>query len=279
MYTALPLLCVLVVAEAPHVDVKFEQVAPVPAPGKVMERSKDQPRAVVLLHGLYPLSFSDASVTRARLAGWQEGKSDLVKGLAKLSDVYGFAYSQDACLNDIVAASKLDEDVATLRKLGYTEIVLVGHSAGGVLARQFVEDHPQCGVTKVIQVCPPNGGSELAKIPPFRKIQKPFMDCLTKESRQECLMQRKDKTIPTGVEFLCIIGTGGNNGDGVVCRECQWTEELRKQGIPAICVPVSHAQAMRTTKGTEAIVDAIKTKQSRWDEDKVRKSSREILNN
>ena len=41
---------------------------------------------------------------------------------------------------------------------------LVGYSAGALIARYFVEDSPDYGVTKVIQVCAPNGGSGWGKL-------------------------------------------------------------------------------------------------------------------
>ena len=42
--------------------------------------------------------------------------------------------------------------------------VVVGHSAGGVIARQFVESYPDAGVAKVIAVAAPFAGVELANI-------------------------------------------------------------------------------------------------------------------
>jgi pimeloyl-ACP methyl ester carboxylesterase len=161
--------------------------------------------------------------------------------------------------------------------MGYKEVVVVGHSAGGLLARHLVEDCPDVGVTKVVQVCTPNGGSDWAKVQFARGNQRRFMDSLTKEARQKSLWERKDKTIPKDVEFVCLVGTGLGDGDGVVARSCQWSEDLRKQGIPAVPVKVNHRDAMRTERGAEAIVEAIRGRQARWDADQVKEGRRKVL--
>lgn len=277
MFTAVPLLCLALAVEAPRVEVKFEQVTPAPPEGKLLGRSKDQKRAVVLVHGLHPSPVSSSKVSRAYFSSWQEPQSAMARELAKQADVYAVAYSQDAPLPDIIAECKMADHVTTLRKLGYDEIVLVGHSAGGIIARHFVEDHPRAGVTKVIQVCSPNGGSHWARVPLVRGDQRKFVRSLTKESRQDVLTARKDKRIPNGVEFLCVVGTSSGDGDGIVARECQWTPDLREQGVPAVAVPLNHLQAMRSTQGVNAIAAALQKKHQRWDKEEVERSLPRIL--
>ena len=67
-----------------------------------------------------------------------------------------------------------------LRQAGYSEVILLGFSAGGVVARQFVEDNPAAGVTRVIQVCAPNLGSPLAKLKSSVGLaQESFLQSLT----------------------------------------------------------------------------------------------------
>src|ERR1035438_4804334 len=156
MLCTLTLFCTLALAGAPALESTCQQVAPAPVDGKWV-RSPMQKRAVVLIHGYY-FHFKDKNVPKAQPRPWQAADSSLVKELAKSSDVFVFAYGQNASVDTIVKQSKLSESVAQLRKLGYREIVLVGHSAGGLIARHFVEDHPDSGVTRVVQVCAPNAG-------------------------------------------------------------------------------------------------------------------------
>src|SRR5262249_52446122 len=145
-----PAVCAVVLLQAPRVECRFEQVAPVPANGKPA-RSPGQTRAVVLIHG-YLLHLKASGVPHPRFRDWQVPGSLLVRRLAKEADVFSFSYGQDFSVDDIVKTGSLRTEVAGLRRLGYREIVLVGHSAGGLIARQLVEDNPDLGVTKVIQV-------------------------------------------------------------------------------------------------------------------------------
>src|SRR5207244_1641956 len=105
----------------------------------------------------------------------------LVRTLAPEADIFAFTYSQTAAVTDIGELPALGEHVQRLQQAGYAEIVLVGFSAGAVLARQFVEDNPRTPVTRVIQVCAPNVGSPLARLRAGGAIQKPFLESLTKQ--------------------------------------------------------------------------------------------------
>src|SRR5262249_37157965 len=148
-----------------------------------------------------------------------------------------------------------------LKELGYPEIILLGHSAGGIVAREFVEDNPRAGVTKVVQVCTPNTGTALAKATfGLRKCQAPLVESLTPQGREQALRARADRKIPAHIEFVCVVcqlcleGTAAGkiadaievdltattNGDGVVCTDSQWSDDLRKQGIPAVGLPFFH---------------------------------------
>ena len=115
----------------------------------------------MLIHG-YKYHLSSKNVAKPELHSWQNPDSHLVKALAKNADVFDFAYGENVSIDTIIHESKLGAGVNQLRRLGYSDIVLLGHSAGGLIARQFVEDYPNAGVTKVVQVSAPNGGSPLA---------------------------------------------------------------------------------------------------------------------
>src|SRR5262249_28317265 len=146
IHTMIPvwtLLCTLTLGGGHPIESICEKVAPGP-PNGMWARSNNQTTAVVVIHGFY-LHLKDKSVSKAALRPWQQPDSPLIKELGKSADVYVFAYGQNATIDGVVAGSKLGEDIAHLRRLGYKEVILVGHSAGGLIARHFVEDHPDAG--------------------------------------------------------------------------------------------------------------------------------------
>ncbi len=276
MLSSLGLFFTLVLATGQPVQSKCEQAVPAPVDGK-WTRTPQRTQAVVLIHGYY-LHLQDQSVPRPEFRPWQRADSPLVKELAKHADVYLFAYGQNADVDTIVKESKLGENIAQLRKLGYSEIILVGHSAGGLIARHFVEDNPDAGVTKVVQVCAPNAGSPLATVK-GHKSQQPFLDCLTEEGRAQCLKAREAKQIPAKVQFVCVIARGDatSGTDGVVPCVSQWTDDLRKQGIPAVAVTADHRSVVRDAKIVETLSGIIHADQPRWSTERIEQARKEIF--
>jgi pimeloyl-ACP methyl ester carboxylesterase len=272
----LPLLLI----GAVRVESKFEQVSPEPPPGKLMGRWPGQKRAIVLIHGLHVHPFSKDNVLKPLMRDWQKRDSKLVHELGGAGDIYAFAYAQDVQVDEVASGSSLGDDIRALRAQGYTEIVLIGHSAGGLIARQFVEDHPDAGVTRVIQVCAPNGGSSWAKLPAVvRKNQMVFLHSLTKEGRRLALDWRRDRQIPENVEFICVVGAGKKSGDGVVSREAQWPEDLQRQGIPVVMLDVTHPTAMRSQKSAEVIAKLAVTEVGRWQPEQVMAAKKVLFAN
>jgi pimeloyl-ACP methyl ester carboxylesterase len=276
MLSSLLLSCVLSQVPGPTIQSKCEQVHPASPDGK-WTRSPQRAKAVVLIHGYY-LHVLDTSVAKPEYRPWQKADSPLVKELARNADVFVFAYGQNADLDTILKQSKLAEHVAGIRQLGYSEVILAGHSAGGLIARHFIEDNPQAGVTKVVQVCSPNAGSPLANLK-GPKSQQPFIDCLTVDARLKTLKARADKQIPAKVEFLCVVGRGnGTTGsDGVVACTSQWSDDLQKQGIPAAGLLANHRDVMRDAKMVEALSKLICGPQPRWCSDRVEQARKEIF--
>lgn len=263
---------------APALETQFIQIQPAPKKETVFERSPGQKRAVLLIHGLRPHPFSNGNVAKAEFHGWQRAQSKLVQALAKDADVYAFAYGQNTAVEKVADCEALGDGVKRLKELGYGEIVMVGHSAGGLIARQFVEDHAGAGVTKVVQVCAPNGGSVLGGAAfGVRRDQEVFIESLTKKARAKFLDGRQDKKIPGSVEFVCVVANGTETGDGVVACRCQWTEDLRQQGIPAVELKTTHFTAMRSGKTAERIAEVVRDKHPRWDEAKVEEAAKRIL--
>lgn len=271
----LPILCLLL-ASTSAIETRFVQVAP-PSAQQQWWNTPHKTRAVVLIHGLFVHPFSKTNVSRAQLHSWQQPNCLLVKRLAQEADVFAFAYSQTESADDIAECPQLETQLRKLRQAGYRDIVLIGHSAGGVIARQFVEDHPDCGVTKVIQVCAPNAGSGWAKWQTVRSNQLDFLDSLTKPARIRSLTQRADKKIPRNIEFACIVGTGTVVGDGMVSNRSQYPPDLQRQGIPAYPFNSTHWMVLRSRKGVELAARLVREPQPRWDEKQVEAVRRRLV--
>lgn len=274
MYPTLSVLCVLFAA-TPAIETQFIPVARA-ASSRQWWNNPGKTRAVVLIHGLFVHPFSKTNVGHADLHSWQKPDCLLVKRLAQEADVFAFAYAQTVSADEIAECADLENHIRKLRQKGYREIVLLGHSAGGVIARQFVEDHPDSGVTKVIQVCTPNAGSGWAKWQTVRANQIDFLDSLTKPARRRSLFQRADKEVPKQIEFVCIVGTGSIVGDGLVSNRSQYPPDLQRQGIPAYPFKSSHWMVLRSQKGAELVARLVREPQPRWDEKQVKAVRRQL---
>jgi pimeloyl-ACP methyl ester carboxylesterase len=262
---------------ADPVAVQFSQVSPRPLPAGEWVRTADQRRAVVLIQGLLPHPFNKNNVNKATLRDWQKPGSPLVNRLAADADVYAFGYGQIVAVDEIAEHPALIEGVREVRAMGYREVVVVGYSAGGLIARRLVEEFPDVGVTKVVQVCAPNAGSGWAKLKAVRKNQQPFLESLTKNERRREMLARLDVYVPEGIEFVCIVGTGAWTGDGVVSSRSQWSPDLQAQGIPAVKVPTDHLSMVRGSAGDETIAALVRTPQPRWTQGQVAAARKKIL--
>jgi hypothetical protein len=266
MMAHLPILCIFLTAALPPPDTQFVQVAPIPVQAAGILRSAGQVRAVVLIEGLDLHPLRPRRATEALLRPWQKPGSVLVRAVAPDGDVFAFTYAQTAPVTDIADLPVLSDSIKRLREAGYKEVVLVGFSAGGLVARQFVEDNPAAGVTKVIQVCAPNVGSALAKVKmAVGPVQEPFLQSLSKQARARVLEERQDKKIPKGVEFVCVVGNGLSIGDGVVSTRSQWPEDLQAQGVPAVLVETEHWKAVWAERTAQVLARLVRDSQPRWD--------------
>jgi pimeloyl-ACP methyl ester carboxylesterase len=272
---------------AKSVASRLAQVFPDHAYDAKLVRSRGQGRAVLLIHGLRPqlnpdvaeklpkgvrslIEGPDSSFARAEFSDWQRFGSPLVSYLSKSADVFAFAYGQVVALEKIADEPALAAGVGQLKALGYAEIVLLGHSAGGVLARLFVEDHPGAGVTKVIQVCAPNGGSFLAGLKVLApRGQEAFMKSLSVESRRASNLRRQQKKIPAAVQFVCVVAKKGQFGDGAVTCACQWPDDLQCQGIPAIELATNHYLVMSQENWVKRLAQLVTDEHPRWNKEQV----------
>jgi pimeloyl-ACP methyl ester carboxylesterase len=273
------LIAIALLGQSPGVETKFVQVAPaVSANASIPVHTPGQPRAVVLFHGLRPHPISESNAWHAELSGWEEPNSAMVKALGRDADVFAFGYAQHEPVDDVARAPALRQRIENLRQAGYTDIVLVGYSAGALVARYFVEDQPNCGVTKVIQVCPPNGGSNWGKFTvSVRQSQEPFLLSLTKQSRQIAMRERADKRIPPSVDFVCVVGELSKTGDGLVRVDCQWTRDLQMQGVPVVVAHTPHVGAMKSKTLAAKLADLITEPQPRWSPAQVEAARAKVL--
>ncbi len=253
------------------------QMAPTFLENKEFVRSTDRDRAVLLVHGLTLNPLSRDAAKKAAFKEWQEADSPLVKKLGKEADVFAFAYGQTMGADEIPEVADFGVWVEKLRKLGYKEIVLIGHSAGGVIVREFIEDNPDSGVTKVIQVCAPNEGSGWAKVKAVRSNQAEFLLSLTSDARRRVLRERADKRIPDKVEFVCVVGTLSFLGDVFVSCRSQWSEDLQKQGVPVFPVSTTHWHVMASGKAIERMAELVREPQPRWEAKKVEGLKKQLI--
>jgi hypothetical protein len=270
MATWLPSVCVALAVGVPPIDARFDQVAPLAHSAGAVVRTPNQSRAVVLIHGLHLHPFKHPNAARAEFRSWQLPGSHLVRALAAEADVFSFAYAQTVPVEEIANLPILVGSLRRLRQLGYGEVVVVGFSAGGLVARQLVEDHADLGVTRVVQVCTPNTGSSLARVKVVAgHLQEPFLRSLTAEWRTRSLTFRRDKQVPAAVQFACVVGTGLGFGDGLVSTRSQWPEDLQRQGIPAVVLGTEHLQVMRGEREAQVIAGLARTRLTRWDRAEV----------
>jgi pimeloyl-ACP methyl ester carboxylesterase len=270
-------LCTLALASPASVDTRFVQVAPAAHEVAAFTRTLGRTRAVVLIHGLRLHPISKLGIVRAALSDWQKEGSAMVRQLSRDGDVFAFAYAQTAPADEVAETPDLSDSVRRLRLLGYVEVVLVGYSAGGVIAREFVEDSPDAGVTKVVQVCAPNAGSGWASLPPLCRQQAEFVRSLSKQARRRVLGARAGRSLPPRLEFVCVVGTGAGVGDGLVSKRSQWTDELQDQGVPAVAIGDTHWHILHGKKGVELIASLVREPQPRWDAARLAAGRREIL--
>lgn len=239
-------------------------------------RTKD--RAVLLIPGLKIHPLRPGRCARPEQHGWQVATSDLVRTLAPDFDVFAFGYAQTAPLEAVVNAPGLRDTVGHLKKAGYHEIVLVGHSAGGVIARLFAAAYPDAGVTKVITVASPHTGAEAANLQiGYPRAQAPFIQSLAPSVRAAA----KVAIIPKpddAVQMACVICKLRRlDSDGLVQLASQWPEDCRAYGVPAVVVAISHWDAMLSPASAKVIGELAREKLTRWTGEEVEKAQRVLF--
>jgi pimeloyl-ACP methyl ester carboxylesterase len=258
--------------------ITLQQPFPGPYSANQLTRTKGRARAVVLLHGL-DLRDDGGSPSRPRFVDWQGSTSPLVKTLSSHADVFAISYAQNTAVEEIASFPELREAVGKVKQLGYDQVILLGHSAGGLVARHFVEEHPRAGVTGVIQVATPNAGAKLAgwavKLLQVPKEQAPFVQSLCPAHRAAVLKSRQDRVIPATIDFVTVVTSvsAKANGDSLLNWQCQWSVDLQNQGIPCVCVQGTHLEVMAHDACLDVYCRLITQPQPRWSASKVQQAA------
>lgn len=273
----LPIVVAAFICPAVNVPTEVWQVAP-DAHGKtgVPATTQGKDRAVLLIPGLKIHPFRPGLATRPGMHRFQEPTSELVRTLARDFDVFAFGYAQTMPVDVVAQAPGLRDAVVNLRKAGYKEVVLIGHSAGGVIARLFTEMNPDAGMTKLITVASPHLGSELADIirAGYPKVQAPFVQSLATEARGAELCSKAHEKI----EMACVVCKLRRlEWDGLVKIGSAWPEECQKCGIPAVLLPVSHWEAMHGEANAKVIAELAREKLTRWSAEEVEKAKKVLF--
>jgi pimeloyl-ACP methyl ester carboxylesterase len=228
-------------------------------------------RAVLLVHGMQLHILRPEKAAGPELHEWVRPKSDMVAALGEDFDVYAFSYAQTLPVDAVASSAGLRTAIAKMKKANYEEIILIGHSAGGVISRQFVERHPDAGVTKVIAVCSPFAGSELANITfGLPKNQSAFSRSLAPRIRLEA----PAPMLPPRLDFACVVCKIPRvSTDSLVNLDSQWPEDLRVQGVPAVLVSVNHFDAMKSPQSIAAVSELAREKLVRWSPELVEKGA------
>ncbi|HUR52647.1 MAG TPA: alpha/beta fold hydrolase [Gemmataceae bacterium] len=259
----------LLLALAATLPTELRRVSPEPASSWVRGVAERKHRAVVLIHGMKVYPLRPPKAAQALLHDWQEPGSALVRELSKDADVFAFAFGQTLPVDLIAHAPALRRAVAKFGAAGYREVVLIGHSAGGVIARVFAEHYPD-GLTKVILVATPHAGSEIANTTVgYAKCQAPFVHSLAPDVR--AVANRKlNRVIAPRVQAVCVVSKlRGIDADGLLTVGTQWPPLLQQQGIPAVLVHDSHWTIIRTPVGVRAVAGLVRDPLVRWSPEQV----------
>ncbi|QEL17063.1 esterase/lipase family protein [Limnoglobus roseus] len=232
--------------------------------GQPLELKKTKDKAAFLVHGLMLHPIKQEKSYKTELHDWQYAKAGLVQALASEFDVYAFSYAQTTAVDVVASTPGMRNHIKKLRRAGYKEIVLIGHSAGGIIIRQFAERYPDSGVTKVIEVAAPNFGSDLAMINVgLPKPQVQFIKSLAPPVRTAIALD--GPKLSSKLEICCVVcKLGGLPHDTMVHLDSQWPADLQKQGVPATLVVINHFDAMKGPHAVQTISTLAKEKLVRW---------------
>ncbi len=265
-FTVLTATSVLMLTPITDLPTMFWGIAPEVKYSDLPSLKKKHDKAVVFIHGLQPHVFHPEKATKPQVHEWQEPGGSLVKLLAEEFDIFGFSYAQMQSVDSITLSRGLRVGINALEAAEYKEILLIGHSAGAIICREFVECFPADGITKVIAISGPYQGSGWAKLPTFTlpKTQVAFINSLLPEVRI-ALQKERDVKLPKSLEFCCVLTKWNRTDhDTVVSLKSQWPPDLQDQGIPAVLASCNHFDVMTNDAAIKTVAELAKGKVVRW---------------
>lgn len=276
MTPSLPLVVAALVAPAVELPTELWQVAPERKGVFAINPPRTKDRAVLLIPGLKIHPFRPSAATKPDLREYQQPNSELVRALAKDSDVFAFGYAQTVPVDAVAMSPGLRAAVGRLKQAGYEEVVLIGHSAGGVIARVFAEGNPDAGVTKVITVAAPHLGADLASLKVgYPKVQAPFVESLAPAVRIKAVGSGK---LDDKIQVACVVCKVKRiEADWLVKLPSQWPEDCRKAGVPAVLVQTDHWHAMLAPQSVKVISELAREKLTRWTPDEIEKAQKVLF--
>jgi len=191
---------------------------------------------VILLHGL------------GRLRQSMRRLEEYLNGLGYMT--MNLAYPSTTASIETIAEKHLARAVEDCKANGAAKIHFVGHSLGGIIVRQFLQQHTVPAGSKLVMLSPPNRGSELVDL----LLHLPFYGWLTGPAGQELgtgpgsvKNRLKQVEIEVGViagnfsiNLLASALTDGPD-DGMVSVKSTMLPEMRD----FIVVPNTHTFIMR----------------------------------
>jgi len=128
---------------------------------------------------------------------------------------------------------RLKDIIENIRfRTGKDKVSLVAHSMGGLVARRYIQVFGSSNIDKIILIGVPNKGIE-DDILSYCKIFGAELEC--NDMGKNSLFMNKLLNQKFDIPVYNIIGTGCNNGDGVVSKDSAYLENAKNYFINRSC--------------------------------------------